>query len=144
MSRLHIFGDEAGDFNFADVAGASKYFMIVTVTLDDDEAVSHALLRLRRELVWDSVDFSGAFHAHNDPMKIRLRVLETLAKHDFRVDATLLNKGRTNEQLRETNLRFYKTAWFLHLKYVLPHIADPEDELLVVAATITTDMKKMP
>ena len=36
MSRLHVFGDEAGDLVFkAPENGVSRYFMIGTVTLDD-------------------------------------------------------------------------------------------------------------
>ncbi|MCY3887163.1 MAG: DUF3800 domain-containing protein [Chloroflexi bacterium] len=142
MTRLLVFGDESGDLNFSEVSGSSKYFILTTVTLINDEAISHALLRLRRELAWDHFPVDRAFHAQKDRNTVRFQVLGTLAKHKFRVDATLLNKRRTYQRLREDNLRFYKTAWFQHLKFVAPRIASPMDELFVIAATITTGMRR--
>lgn len=35
MARVHVFADEAGDFNLSDGRGASRYFILPTVTVED-------------------------------------------------------------------------------------------------------------
>jgi hypothetical protein len=54
MSRVFVFADEAGNFDFSRRAGASKYFILVTITLPDCSA-GLALLELRRELAWEGM-----------------------------------------------------------------------------------------
>ena len=137
MARVHVFADEAGDFDFDK---GSKYFILTTVSLGD-EAVSHALLDLRRELTWDGFDITGPFHAQSDPTKWKFRVMKVLSEHDFRINAILLNKERAYDRIRVSNLRFYKTAWFYHLRSVAPKVARATDQLLIVAAKLTTAMK---
>lgn len=65
MSRLHVFGDEAGDLVFKEPGnGISRYFMIGTVTLADC-AVGEKFLALRRELAWGGI-LLDQLHATND------------------------------------------------------------------------------
>jgi hypothetical protein len=33
MSTVYLFGDEAGNFDFSDGLGASRYFILATVTM---------------------------------------------------------------------------------------------------------------
>jgi hypothetical protein len=50
MSRVHVFGDEAGDLVFKPAGGGvSRYFMIGTITVDDC-SIGEKILTLRREL----------------------------------------------------------------------------------------------
>jgi hypothetical protein len=42
MSTVYLFGDEAGNFDFSDGRGATRYFILATVTMG---AVNHAKLR---------------------------------------------------------------------------------------------------
>ena len=72
----------------------------------------------------------------------RQYVFATLSGHDFRVDATILEKCKAQTQTRVTDERFYKTAWYLHMKYVAPIVARAGDRLLVVSASLGTKKKR--
>ena len=50
MSNIFVFADEAGDFSFKRAVGASRYFILCTVTAVD-AGLSHDLLQIRRELI---------------------------------------------------------------------------------------------
>ena len=49
-NRRYVFLDEAGNFDFSAKPGASRYFMVTSVTLGDC-AAGDALLTLRRDLL---------------------------------------------------------------------------------------------
>jgi hypothetical protein len=102
------------------------------------------LLELRRELALDGKIGQGyaEFHAAEDRQGIRDIVFDLLAAHDFRVDATILDKTKTLPRLAQDHLRFYKTAWYLHFQYVGPRIVGPDDDLLVVASALQINKKK--
>lgn len=142
MTRLHIFADESGNFDFTNGPGASKYFLITSVTFFDDFATCGELERLRYELAWDGIGHPGPFHAHSDKQVIRDRVFSLMAPHDFRVDATLLEKRKTQPHLRVSDERFYKYAWYYHLRHVAPQICGPNDEILIASASIGTRKKQ--
>ena len=46
MSRLFVFADEAGNFNFSRREGASKYFIVCTIACDTCEQLGSGLLAL--------------------------------------------------------------------------------------------------
>jgi hypothetical protein len=77
----------------------------------------------------------SAFHATEDKQIVRDRVFELIAAADLRVDATVLDKRKTQPQYASDPEAFYKLAWYLHLKYVAPRISRRDDQLMVVAAT---------
>ena len=133
--RKRIFADESGNFDFSGNPSATRYFILTTVLIDDVNLVSE-MRQLREELAWRYEKWEGVFHATEDPQAIRDRVFATLAKYDFRIDATILDKRKTLPRLRPTEERFYKYAWFYHMKHVAPRIASTPDELLVVAAAV--------
>jgi hypothetical protein len=141
MARRYLFADECGNFDFSNHVGASRYFILVTVTVPDC-AVGDALLSLRRELAWSGVGLDREFHATTDAQPVRDRVFATLAPHAFRVDATVLEKAKAQLSMRHTEERFYRTAWWLHMKYIAPHIVGVTDELLVVSASLGTKRKR--
>jgi Protein of unknown function (DUF3800) len=141
VERLHVYADESGNFDFSRHPKATKYYILTTVSLRD-HTVGNDLLSLRRSLAWKGSDLPREFHATNDPQSVRDQVFGAIAAHDFRVDATIVNKPKTQLQVRPDNLRFYKTAWYYHMKYVAPRISQQGDELLVVAASITTRDKR--
>lgn len=141
MSRRYVFADECGNFDFSRGNGASTYFILVTVT-SDDCAAGQALLELRRELAWDGVGLDTEFHATTDAQAIRDRVFATIAPFDFRVDATILEKGKARPSIRTTDDVFYQYAWYLHMKYVARRIACASDELLVVGASLGTRKRR--
>lgn len=104
----------------------------------DDCDCANELLKLRRELVWDKQPVREFFHATEDKQAVRDRVFEVLAKHDFRVQATVMEKSKAQPQVTATEERFYKTGWFFHFRNALAKYAGPEDELLITTASIGT------
>jgi hypothetical protein len=136
-----VFSDEAGCLTFKPPGnGVSRYFMIGTVAMEDC-AIGEELLQLRRELAWAGVHLDQ-FHATSDKQRVRDRVFDVISRADVRYDVTILEKQKVYDYLREDPLRFYKTAWYLHFKYVAPRIVGPLDELLVVASSLQINRKK--
>ncbi|HVY78466.1 MAG TPA: DUF3800 domain-containing protein [Solirubrobacterales bacterium] len=142
MSRVHVFGDEAGDLAFKPPAppGISRYFIIGTVAMDDC-SIAEELTALRRELAWNGVHLDE-FHATVDKQRVRDRVYDIIAQHDLRFDATILDKRKAFPYTYSDPLYFYKLAWYLHFKDVAPAIVDSKDELLVVASSLQIKRKK--
>ncbi len=141
MSRLHVFGDEAGDLVFKTPGnGVSRYFMIGTITLEDC-SVGEKFLALRRELAWEGT-LLDQLHATSDRQHVRDRAFELIAATDLRFDATILDKRKAKDDLRRDPFYFYKLAWYLHFKYVASKIAGPNDELLVVASSLQIKRKR--
>jgi hypothetical protein len=121
MPRISVFADESGNFDFARKKGASRYFILTTIACPSFQ-VGDALLRLRREIAWEGHGTDSEFHATTDAQAVRDRVFDVLRAHDFRVDATIMEKARANPQTRTGEERFYKLAWYLHMKHVAPRV----------------------
>ncbi len=138
MARICVFADEFGNFDFSLKVGASRYFGLVTATFFDDQKARADLQDLRFDLAWEGVTHSGPFRASTEQQGIRDRVFAVLEPHNFRVDATILEKRKTNPQIRLSRTSFYHYAWWLHMRYVAPRIASADDQLLVIAASIGT------
>jgi hypothetical protein len=135
-----VFADEAGNFDFSLEEGASRYFVLTTVAMDDC-SIGHDLLELRRELAWQGRYLDRTFHATEDEQAIRDEVFALLASAPFRVDATILEKRKAQPHLQfESGL--YKMAWYLHFKHVAPRLATPADRLMVTAASLGTKKKR--
>lgn len=141
MAHVEIAGDESGDFAQPGPAGHSNYFGVTTV-ITPDNRLQHDLLDLRRELMRSGVRLPAGFHATGVDWDVRRTVYELLARHQLRIDATYVGKSRLRPHLRDSNLRLWKLIWYFHLKHLIPQVALPEDEVLVVAASITTAMKR--
>lgn len=145
MTRLHLYADESGNFDFSHGNGASKYFMLGTLMIDSEEKVAALqadLTQLHRQLQWDHSDkITGPFHACEDKQAVRDAVYDVLMEHDWWLDVTILQKTKAQPHLRVTQPTFYKYAWFYHFKYLAPRQISREDELLVVAGSVGT--KKM-
>lgn len=122
MSRLFIFADEAGCFNFSRNPGASKYFIVCTIACHDCTSLGTALLNLRRELVWKKAPLREFFHASEDKQEIRDHVFAVLQKHNFTVQATILEKSKSLPRIRPTHQRFYQYAWYYHFRHAAPKL----------------------
>ncbi len=142
MSRVHVFGDEAGDLTFkpARSPGISRYFIIGTVTMEDC-SIGEDLLALRREFAWNGLQLDE-FHATSDKQRVRDRVFDVIAQHELRFDATIFDKRKARPHTYKDPLYFYKLAWYAHFKHVAPEVADAKDELLVVASSLQIKRKK--
>jgi hypothetical protein len=132
-----MFVDAAGNFDFRRSTGASRYFVLTSVTVADYRA-GDALLELRRNLAWEGVDLLDYFRAAEESQAVRDRVFAMLAQQSIRVDSTIIEKSKTAPEFRPDQARFYKNAWYLHLQYVATKVVNQEDELLVVGASIGT------
>jgi len=141
MSRVHVFADESGNFDFRRKPNVPRYFILTTVTVPDF-TLGDELLALRRELAWEGVETTPDFHATEERQAVRDRVFEVLGRHDFRIDTTILEKPKTEPHLQADEARFYQTAWYLHFRYVAPAITHQDDQLLVIAASIGTRKKQ--
>lgn len=140
MARVFIFSDEAGDFTFRRVAGASNYFLVTTVTMSDC-SVGDSLQALQRELAWQGIVIES-FHATNDFPRVRKKVYDLMAGADIRIDVTALEKPKTEPHISKDPWYFYKLASFLHFKYVVPRVATRSDDLMVVASALQMKKKK--
>jgi hypothetical protein len=139
-TRLHLFVDESGNFDFSRKKDASRYFILAAATLPDCSEVNAKLHELRHEMAWAGHDHPGPFHAAHDPAPVRQRVYDLIEGLDVRVDAILLEKAKAMPSIRPTDERFYQHAWLYLMKYVVPRL--PCDELLVVTASIGNKKKK--
>lgn len=141
MGRVYLFADEAGNFDFRNKPGASRYFILGTLVIPNTD-LGDRLLTLRRELAWQGVGLDSTFHATTDKQVVRNEVFNVLQRADFRFDATILEKPKTQPHLAASPERFYKMAWHLHFKYIGPQVVKQSDELLVIAASLGTKKRR--
>ena len=113
--------------------------MLVSVALEESAIapLEHDLRHLQRELAWDGYALPKGFHATTDKQYVRNRVFAVLSRHDFRIDATIIEKRKVNPALHNTNERFYGFAWYAHLTGLVTALGGAYDELLITAASIT-------
>lgn len=137
MTRRYLFADEAGDFAFKRGDNISRYFIVCTVTMNECDC-AHDLLSLRRDLTWEGLKMGDYFHATTDVQAVRDRVFEALRTHKFEVQATIMEKAKAQAQVRSSDARFYQYGWYYHFGHALAKHLEPEDELLVTAASIGT------
>jgi hypothetical protein len=142
MPDKFIFADEAGCFAFEKKQGASKYFILCTIVTDSCDA-GMDLLALRRELAWEKAPLGDYFHACTDAQAIRNRVFDTIRKHPFTVQATVMEKTKAQPQVRVDRPRFYKIGWYFHFKHGAVSQLSNQNEALVTAASIGTKKERL-
>jgi hypothetical protein len=138
MPNKFIFADEAGCFTFKRAPGASKYFYLCTLTTHDC-ALANDLLNVRRDLAINGDSERDKLHATSDLQATRDRVFEILSKHEFRGDATLLEKSKAQPQTRTDDATFYRYAWFYHFNFVGPILLrglKEKEKLLITASAL--------
>ncbi len=135
--RTYIYADESGNFDFSRNAGATRYFLLTTVVIND-HSVESELLELRRELAWEGVEIRNGFHAVNDSRRVRRRVFDTLSRCNLTIDVTILEKNKAEPRIRPTGAYFYGFAWYHHMIDISIKGAPYLDELLITAASIGT------
>jgi hypothetical protein len=135
MATRFVFADEAGDFTFKRKQGASKYFLLCTVSTYSCTPSSD-LLNIRRELCADGESDRDKLHATSDLQATRDAVFRRLERHVFRVDATILEKSKAQPQTHVDEPTFYRYAWFYHFKHVAPFLLRDTERLHITAAAI--------
>lgn len=131
----YVFSDEAGCFTFKKVKGASKYFYLCTIATEDC-TLANDLLKVRRDLALAGDSDRDKLHATTDSVGTRAIVFDLLKKHDFRVDATLLEKSKAYPYTRPDEATFYRYAWYYHFNHVGPKLLEGADKLLITAAAL--------
>lgn len=137
MTLRYIFADEAGNFDFSRKPRASRYFIVCTILTNSCD-VGHDLLNLRRHLAWNRFPLGEYFHATIDKQVVRDKVFETISRHDFAVQTTIMEKSKAQPQVRTSNARFYKYGWYYHFKHGIRRRIRHQTELMVTAASIST------
>ena len=141
MTRLHIFADEAGDFEFSRKRNVSRYFILCTVAMHSCH-VADNLLELRRQLAWDGFSLGDYFHATVDKQPVRDEVFNVITGHAFSVQATIMEKSKAQAQVRKSRARFYQYGWLYHFRYGTKSLLNATPELLVTTASIGTKKER--
>lgn len=141
MADKFIFSDEAGCFTFKRVNGASRYFMICTVAMDNCD-ISKDLLEIKRRLVASGEPERNKLHATTDSVKTRSEVYPLIAECDISIDCTILEKSKAQPQTRIDDVTFYKYAWYYHLRKVGPILCPERGKTLITAASIGNKKKR--
>ncbi len=142
MARIHVYADESGNFDFSLQKGASRYFILTTVTCSEEREARNDLDELRYDLAWAGVELPDFFHATEDLQDVRDRVFEALSRSQFRVDATIMEKRKAHPRVAASDVVFYRYAWYYHMRHVMPSISTAQDDVLVVVSSIGTKRKK--
>lgn len=113
---LYIFLDEGGNLDFS--TNGTRYFTISTITKIRPFALDSDLLALKYDLLEEGLDLER-FHASEDKQPVRDRVFSLIGKHltHFRIDSLIVEKRKTQPQLREQE-KFYPAMLGYLLKYV--------------------------
>ena len=135
MALRYLFLDESGNLDFS--SKGSKHFTLTSVSVSSCQ-VGNDLIELRREMAWTEHELFDQFHATEDQQAVRNMVFDSICKHEFRIDVTILQKSKATEHLSTDPDRFYRLGIYAHLRYVIPQIATQEDALLVVCASLGT------
>src|SRR5262245_15676974 len=135
MAYRFLFADEAGCFTFKSAPGASRYFLLCTL-ITDDCSFAHELLDIRRRLCASSEAECTKLHATEDLQSTRDEVFAVLNKHQFRIDATLLEKSKAQPQTRTSEAVFYQYAWYYHFRHIGRAALGGADKLLITAAAL--------
>lgn len=136
--RRYLYSDEAGCFAFLKNSRASKYFIVCNVEMPD-ATLGNDLLALRREMVWSKQPLLDYFHACEDKQVIRDEVYKLIRGSKLSVSATILEKSKAQVQVRSSDARFYKYAWYFHLSGVAPKMnLKATDQVVITTASVGT------
>lgn len=141
MPNQYFFADEAGCLTFSKKGNASKFFILCTVSMHDC-SVGDALVGLRRKLAWAGEELGDYFHACNDKQAVRDAVYAEILKHDFSVQATIMEKSKAQPQVCTSSARFYQYGWYYHFKHGASKLVSPKSEALITTATLGTKKER--
>lgn len=142
MPDKFVFADEAGCFTFNRDQNVSRFFVLCTVVMNDCR-VATDLLELRRRLAWDGAELGEYFHATTDKQDVRNAVFDVIRRHEFKVQATIMEKSKAQPQVKETKPTFYQYGYFYHFKFGVSRLLGPTSETLVTTASLGTRKEKV-
>ncbi|MEK6790019.1 MAG: DUF3800 domain-containing protein [Pseudomonadota bacterium] len=144
MPNQFIFVDEAGCMAFSRQPNVSRYFILCSVIMDNC-AIASELLDLRRSLVLaGSHELKDYFHAAEDKQSVRNAVFDLLGRHEFTVQATVMEKPKATPNLRTAEAGFYGHGFYCHFKYGVNHVLDSKApcNALVTTASLGTNKQR--
>ncbi|NKW71770.1 DUF3800 domain-containing protein [Rhodobacteraceae bacterium R_SAG10] len=139
--RLYIFADEAGCFTFNRKQNVSRYFILCTICCKDSE-IAKDLIDLRRRLALDGYELGGYFHASADKQTVRDHVFNVLLKHEFSIQATVMEKSKAQAHIRIDEPTFYKYGWYYHFKNGVRLQIPEGTRTLITAASLGTGKER--
>lgn len=141
MTKLYLFADEAGCFNFSRGPNISRYYVVCTVVMPSCE-IGAKLLDLRRQMVWNNDPLSDYFHATTDKQQVRDAVYKLITTADFTIQATIMEKSKAQSHIKASEEIFYKYGWFYHFEYSSRKYLKDDTELMITVASIGTKRKR--
>ncbi|MED5549177.1 MAG: DUF3800 domain-containing protein [Pseudomonadota bacterium] len=138
MAQSFMFADEAGCFTFKRQNGASNYFILCTVCMDDC-SIANALMDIRRRLIVRGEPNRNKLHATTDSHQVRDEVYDIITQSPITIDATILEKSKAYPRTRIDDATFYKYAWHYHFKHIGPMRCAPDRRTLITAAALGTN-----
>jgi hypothetical protein len=130
---MEIWGDESGNLDFAPTG--SRYFVVCTI-VSHEPTLATDLLELRRSLTERGHELHDGFHAAEDRQAVRDEVFALLAAKRIRIDATYYTKSKAYTRIHDDADYFYKLAWYMHMRYVLPQVCRGVDDAFIGIATL--------
>lgn len=119
MASLHIHLDESGNFDFS--PRGTRYYIFTTAWTYEPLPLAHELTALRFSLIkaGHNSETLSCFHACDDPLRIRERVIDMLlTRKTWWFASIVVDKCRVNPSIREP-LKFYPKFLSMLLKFVL-------------------------
>lgn len=142
MPESFFFADEAGCFTFNRTQNVSSYFILCTIKTESC-AIGQDLLELRRSMAWRDFPLKEHFHCTTDQQIVRNEVFDTICRHDFLIQATIMEKRKAQPHVKKSKANFYKYGWFYHFKHGAGKLVDPKKETLILAASIGSRKEKL-
>ncbi len=143
MEKHYIYLDESGTLDF-DSTEHGRFFGIGTAHFVGDH--SSALWdwhQLKIDLEKFGIQVPKGLHAKNDRKETRTITYKIISKQLWRFDSTFLLKSSAYPYIREEGkIRLYKMAIWLHLKYLIPKVSRPGDEIVVIVGDLKLSRRK--
>lgn len=123
---MHIYIDESGDTGFKFARGSLRYFVVTLLLIDDPDAVSAAVDRVRAQLEWPPTrefKFSKTDYAE------RRTFLQAMRSQSLRARVLVVDKARLESPSLRKKETFYDFIVKLAVQY---HCTDMIDATLTI------------
>ena len=139
VPTLHVYLDEAGDFNFR--PNGSPYYVFAVAWTMDPSPLAHDLARLRYALLKQGHDLTS-FHASEDKQRHRDAVVEVLRRHaNWRFAAVVVDKGKVNPSIRDQH-SFYPQFGTMALRFVFRGWTQAATSVLAFTDTLPINKRR--
>lgn len=140
--QVYVYLDETGVPDFNDASG--PIFGIGTATYVGHHGQQlFEGLDLRTRLESKGVQLPKGLHAKNDSWTTRKEVFALIADQAPRFDFSYFTKANAYPYVRlYTTTQFYKLAIFYHLKYTIPQVSGPGDQVFLISGNLQTSGKR--